>query len=62
MKLSDATRLLMDRKKWNADRLAKEAGLARSTVFNILANNEVDLATVRKLKKLGVKHPLVQAA
>lgn len=62
MKLSEATRALMQRKKWNADRLAREANLARSTVFNVLLDKDVDLVTLRKLKAVKVKHPLVAAA
>lgn len=62
MKLSEATRQLMDEKKWNADKLAAKAGLARSTVFNLLAGKDVDLPTIRKLKRAGVKHPLIEAA
>lgn len=61
MKLSEATRQLMALKKWNADKLAEEAGLARSTVFNVLADNDVDLSTLRKLKAVRVRHPLVDA-
>lgn len=52
----------MQRKKWNADRLAREANLARSTVFNVLLDKDVDLVTLRKLKAVKVKHPLVAAA
>lgn len=62
MKLSEATRALMKKKRWKAHDLAAEAGLARSTVFNILADHDVDLETARKLKSVGVKHPLVKAA
>lgn len=62
MKLSEAIRNLMDERGWNADRLAEKAKIARSTVFNVLADHDVDLATVRKLKRVGVKHPLVEAA
>lgn len=56
-RLSDAVRETMARKGWNADRLAEEAGLARSTVFNVLADKEVDLSTVRKLSAVGVAIP-----
>lgn len=62
MKLSEATRQLMEEKQWNADRLAKKAELARSTVFNVLADRDVDLSTLRKLKAVNVRHPLVDAA
>lgn len=57
-KLSDAVRETMARKGWNADRLAEEAGLARSTVFNVLADKEVDLTTLRKLDAVGVAVPV----
>ena len=62
MKLSEATRQLMAQRKWNADRLAEEADLARSTVFNVLADRDVDLTTLRKLRAVRVRHPLVDAA
>lgn len=51
----------MTQKKWNADQLAERADLARSTVFNVLADREVDLSTLRKLKAVKVRHPLVDA-
>lgn len=57
-RLSDAVRETMDENEWNADQLAEEAGLARSTVFNVLADKEVDLSTLRKLQAVGVAIPM----
>jgi predicted transcriptional regulator len=62
-KLSTAVREAMEANGLNADGLAARAKLARSTVFKLLDDfDDVRVSTLRKLKKIGVKHPLVEAA
>lgn len=56
-KLSDAVRRTMKTLDVNADGLARKAGLARSTIFNVLADKGTDLETLRKLRKVGVRIP-----
>lgn len=61
--ISQALRETMKEKKLTADDIAARVKLARSTVFKLLEGAEdVRVSTLRKLKKIGVKHPLVEAA
>lgn len=63
LKLSDAIRTAMEEKKLSAEDFAARAKIARSTAFKLLGGTQdVRTSTLRKLRKAGVKHPLVDAA
>jgi predicted transcriptional regulator len=62
MKLSQAMRARMDETGWSADDVAARSSLARSTVFKLLKDaDDTRTSTLRKLKKIGVRHPLLEA-
>lgn len=60
--LNAAIDTLCKTKKTNRAALAAKAKLPRSAFTRIRKGEDVTLETLRKLRKCGVKHPLVAAA
>jgi predicted transcriptional regulator len=57
MKLSVSIRRAMRHQELRPNEFAQKAGVARSTLFNLLAGQEPSLETVRKLRAVGVSIP-----
>ena len=57
MTLSDSIRKTMTSQALGPNDFFKRVGIARSTLFNLLAGGSPDLRTLRKLRAAGVRIP-----
>lgn len=62
LSLDAAVEALCKEKKTTRCALAREADFPRSTFTRIRQGYDVRMETLKVLRKIGVKHPLVEAA